>query len=42
MPRKKGYGGKSGNQRGLKRGGRGRNRTDDCRHPSIKKKREKS
>jgi len=36
MPRK-GYGLKKGDQKGRKEGGRGRNRTDDCRHPEKKK-----
>jgi len=39
MP-KKGYGLKDGSQRGRKSGGRGRNRTSNCRHPKIKKRRE--
>ena len=30
---------KDGSQQGWKRGGRGRNRTDECRHPEIKKNR---
>ena len=34
---RKGFGKKDGSQRGLKQGGRGRNRTNKCRHPSIKK-----
>ena len=34
-----GYGRKDGSQKGLKRGGRGRNRTSTCRNPSIKKSR---
>ncbi len=34
-----GYGQKNGSQRGLKSGGRGRNRTSTCRHPNLKKKR---
>jgi len=38
MPRK-GYGRKDGSQRGYKSGGRGRNRTSTCRHPSIKRRR---
>jgi len=38
---RKGFGLKDGSQRGLKEGGRGRNRTEDCRHPEIKKKRKK-
>jgi len=35
MP-KKGYGKKDGSQRGFKEGGRGRNRTDNCRHPELR------
>jgi len=31
---------KDGSQYGLKRGGRGRNRTDECRNPEIKQSRE--
>ena len=31
------YGLKDGSQRGRKTGGRGRNRTTKCRHPSRKK-----
>ena len=34
------YGRKDGSQRGRRQGGRGRNRTDTCRHPEIKSKRE--
>ncbi len=33
------YGMKNGSQKGYKKGGRGRNRTKNCRHPSIKKNR---
>jgi len=33
------YGKKDGSQKGLKKGGRGRNKTSECRHPKIKKKR---
>ena len=33
------YGKKSGSQIGYKSGGRGRNRTTNCRHPKIKKSR---
>jgi len=40
MPRKT-YGRKDGSQVGRKSGGRGRNRTTTCRHPSIKKRRKK-
>ena len=36
---RKGYGKKDGSQRGLKSGGRGRNKTSTCRHPKIKKAR---
>jgi len=32
-----GYGAKSGDRKGYKQGGRGANRTSNCRHPSIKK-----
>ena len=35
---RKGFGKKDGDQRGRKAGGRGRNQTDECRHPSKKKK----
>lgn len=38
MPRP-GYGKKDGSARGRKAGGRGQNRTDNCRHPNKKKKR---
>ncbi len=34
---RRGYGRKDGSQRGRKSGGRGRNRTTVCRHPSKKK-----
>ena len=37
MPRE-GYGKKDGSQKGRKQGGRGRNRTDNCRHPNIRTK----
>ena len=33
------YGRKTGSQIGLKSGGKGRNRTSNCRHPKIKKSR---
>jgi len=33
------FGRKDGSQYGWNRGGRGRNRTTKCRHPSIKRKR---
>ena len=33
------FGRKDGSQYGRKHGGRGRNRTTKCRHPSIKRKR---
>jgi len=36
---KKKYGTKDGSQKGRKSGGRGRNRTTKCRHPTIKAKR---
>ena len=39
MEPKKGFGKKDGSQQGRKAGGIGRNRTDECRHPSIKKNR---
>jgi hypothetical protein len=39
---KPGYGRMDGSQRGLLSGGRGRNKTSICRHPSIKKKRKKN
>ena len=39
MKPRRGYGRKDGSQRGRQGGGRGRNRTSNCRHPSIKKKR---
>jgi len=29
-----------GSQYGYKRGGRGRNQTDECRHPEIRKRKE--
>jgi len=38
MPRD-GYGKKDGSQKGRKEGGRGRNRTSDCRHPEKRKER---
>ena len=38
MANKTGYGKKDGSQRGLKSGGRGRNQTNSCRHPTTKKK----
>ena len=37
--RRNGYGLKDGSQRGWLEGGRGRNRTSDCRHPLIKQER---
>ena len=40
MP-KKGFGRKDGSRKGFEQGGRGRNRADNCRHPSIKKSRQK-
>ena len=30
------YGKKDGSKRGLKSGGKGRNKTDNCRHPKSK------
>ena len=36
---KRGFGKKDGSQQGRELGGIGRNRTDECRHPSIKTKR---
>lgn len=36
MP-KPGYGKKDGSRRGRKEGGGGRNRTDNCRHPTRNK-----
>jgi len=36
---KGGFGKKNGGQHGYKQGGQGRNRTSNCRHPSIKKNR---
>jgi len=38
--RRRGFGLKDGSSRGMKAGGRGKNRTSNCRHPS-KKSREK-
>lgn len=40
MPRK-GFGLRDGSQRGRKQGGGGRNRTTKCRHPSIRKRRQR-
>lgn len=37
--RPRGFGLKEGKQVGRKAGGLGRNRTDNCRHPQIKKRR---
>jgi len=40
MPRpRRGYGRKDGSGSGWEEGGRGRNRTDNCRHPEKKKER---
>ena len=39
MRPRRGFGQKNGSQQGSKAGGRGRNRTATCRHPSIKKRR---
>jgi len=36
-----GFGLMDGSGRGWKQGGKGRNKTSTCRHPEIKKKREK-
>ena len=38
---RRGYGRKDGSQRGRREGGRGRNRTSNCRHPEKKKTRNK-
>lgn len=38
MPRQ-GYGKKDGSGHGWKEGGRGKNRSNKCRHPTLKKKR---
>jgi len=35
---RKGYGLKDGSKKGRKAGGRGRNRTSNCRHPKKRKK----
>ena len=37
--RRQGYGRMDGSQRGWKEGGRGRNRTSNCRHPELRKNR---
>ena len=42
MRPRKGFGQKNGSQIGRKSGGRGRNRTDECRHPELKKRREQN
>ena len=39
MRPRRGFGRKDGSQRGWLSGGRGRNRTEDCRHPETKKNR---
>lgn len=31
------YGDKDGSQKGLKKGGKGRNKTNRCRHPELRK-----
>jgi len=36
---RRGFGKRDGSQRGRQDGGRGRNQTDSCRHPSRKKNR---
>ena len=33
-----GYGKKDGSKKGSKQGGRGRNRTNSCRHPNTRNK----
>lgn len=38
--RKVNYGRMDGSQKGWKEGGRGRNKTLDCRHPELKKRRQ--
>jgi len=38
MRPRRGFGKKDGSQRGRKAGGRGRNKTSECRHPDISKK----
>lgn len=38
---RRGFGKRDGSQHGMKAGGRGRNQTSNCRHPSIKKSRRK-
>lgn len=35
---KENYGKKDGSKKGFKQSGKGRNRTDNCRHPNIRKK----
>jgi hypothetical protein len=35
---KEGYNKKDGSKKGRKQGGCGHNRTDNCRHPNIRKK----
>ena len=35
---RKGFGQKDGSQKGWNLGGRGQNRTDNCRHPSKRKR----
>jgi hypothetical protein len=37
MRPRKGFGKKDGSKRGLKAGGRGRNKTSKCRHPKRRK-----
>jgi len=36
---RRGFGQRDGSQRGRQAGGRGRNQTNTCRHPRIKKNR---
>jgi len=40
MPRR-GFGKRDGSQRGRNAGGMGRNQTSSCRHPTIRKNRQK-
>lgn len=39
MRPRRGFGRKEGSQKGKQQGGRRRNKTDECRHPEIKKRR---
>ena len=36
---REGYGEKNGSRKGQKEGGRGRNKTNKCRNPTIRKRR---